>query len=123
MINVFESEALYKASTPAENESTLSHVTGTNDVHIDPVLVLTKAPERGDIGVLDAEKKLRFITFESFDLTRLPDGWVVVAPVEWRRGRKVKMNRVLGNYKWAKYFLWTSPATRPTARPTPSPSR
>ena len=106
MINVFESEALYKASTPAENESTLSHVTGTNDIHIDPVLVLTKAPERGDIGVLDAEKKLRFITFESFDLTRLPEGWVVVAPVEWRRGRKVKMNRVLGNYKWAKYFLW-----------------
>lgn len=106
MINVFESEALYKASTPAENESTLSHVTGTNDVHIDPVLVLTKTPERGDIGVLDAEKKLRFITFESFSLARLPEDWVVVAPVEWRRGRKVKMNRVLGNYKWAKYFLW-----------------
>ena len=106
MINVFESEALYKASTPEENETTLSHVTGTNDVHVDPVMVLTKTPERGDIGVLDAEKKLRFITFDSFKLSALPEGWTVVAPVEWRRGRKVKMNRVLGNYKWAKYFLW-----------------
>lgn len=106
MINVFESEALYKASTPEENETTLSHVTGTNDVHVDPVMVLTKTPQRGDIGVLDAEKKVRFITFDSFKLSALPEGWTVIAPVEWRRGRQVKMNRVLGSYKWAKYFLW-----------------
>ena len=63
-------------------------------------------PERGDICVLDAEKNIKYITFDSFDLSALPSGWTVVAPVEWRRGRKVKVNRVLGNYKWAQYFLW-----------------
>lgn len=63
-------------------------------------------PERGDICVLDAEKNIKYITFDSFDLSALPSGWTVIAPVEWRRGRKVKVNRVLGNYKWAQYFLW-----------------
>ena len=107
MIKSFATKADYEAATLPTGESTVARIEATNEVLINGVMVITTAPQKGDIAVYDEAKNVRFITFDSFDLAKLPTGWAVIGFVEWARGRKVKVDYVLpANYKWAAYFLW-----------------
>lgn len=105
MIETFNTKADYEAATLPNNESTLARIADTNEIIINGVMVVTPYPKPGDCAVHDGSQ-LHFITLESYDSTLLPTGWVPVGFVEWVRGTTVKIDRVLGNYKWAQYFLW-----------------
>lgn len=107
MIETYATRAEYEAATLPTDESTVARIEATNEVLVNGVMVVTTAPQKGDIAVYDDEKNVRFITFDSFDLAKMPTGWAVIGFVEWARGRKVKVDYVLpANYKWAAYFLW-----------------
>ena len=106
MIKSYNTPEEYLAGTPSATESTLSHIIEGNEVKINGVFVLTTRPKKGDICVLDATRAIRYISLETYAASLLPSGWQVVGFVEWTRGSLVKVDRVLGAYEWAKYFLW-----------------
>lgn len=106
MIQTYESAEQYNAATKPTNESSVSEITDIREIKIDPVMVLTDVPKKGDIVCLDTNKKVKYFDLDSFSISQLPTGWQAIAFVKWVRGRKVRISRVIGNYKWAQYFLW-----------------
>ena len=106
MIKTYNTQTEYENATPSSTESTLSYIKENNEAKIDGVMVVTESPKKGDICVLDTNNEIHYYSLESFDLTKLPAGWTAVGFVEWVRGGKVKVDRVLGSYPYAKYFLY-----------------
>ena len=106
MIQKFNTEAEYAAAPKPTTESAVSRVLATNAIYEDGVMVETDMPEQGDICVIDAAGKERYFTLDSYNGSLLSANWTPVGFVEWRRGSIVKVDRVLGNYKWAQYFPW-----------------
>ncbi len=69
--------------------------------------VITKYPKCGDILVLDADKKMRFITLDSYSDLSLPSSWTRVGVVGRVRGRKCFcVHKTNAAQEWAKKFLW-----------------
>ncbi len=104
-INIYNTKGEYDAAARPTTESSVSRISSTNEIEVDGVMVITR-PCKGDICVLDSGLNARYIKQESFTLASLPSGWQAVGFVEWVRGNKVKVTRVVGTYKWAQYFLW-----------------
>lgn len=65
----------------------------------------THSPKKGDIVCFGADKKVEYISLETFDA--LPSGYTTVGVVAKREGRNVLViHKESANQKWAEVFLW-----------------
>ncbi len=115
MIRKFDSVANYNNATFSTDESTVSQVESTNEIHINGVNVVTDQPKVGDALFLDENNKKVYITAESIVKASIPAAWTHVGYVFLRRGNvKGIIHKTGSDVKYADVLQYTISAITAT---------